>query len=114
MMYHPAFGVLVSDEDVKINFTGEFDGLRTFEHIHDLIPPAGGVGRVILDFSDSSRARPIELYYLLAELAMDPRFGDIEISIEGLHCNRMDGRSQNGRNHGKAQAHAGSSAWLDP
>ncbi|UCD57933.1 MAG: hypothetical protein JSV16_02135 [Candidatus Hydrogenedentota bacterium] len=69
MMNHPAFGVPVGDEDVKINFTGEFDGLRTFEHIHDLFPPVANVGRVILDFSDSSRTRPIELYYLLAELA---------------------------------------------
>ena len=89
-MCQPSIGVLCRDQNVAVNLKGELDGLKTFEDMYDLMPAVGCVDRLILNFSDIARVKSIELYYLLAELATEPRFSDIEISIEGLKCDRMD------------------------
>ena len=82
-------GILSHKEDMKLNFTGEFDGLQTVEMLYDLMSPAGKVDHVALDFSRASRVRPLEIYYLLSELSIDPHLRALEISVEGLQCRHM-------------------------
>ena len=92
-MHQSAIGVLCRDQEVTANFNGDFDGLRTFECIYELLPPAGSADRLVLDFSNVSQLKPVELFYLLAEMATEPRFSDMAISLENLQCSRMNKRS---------------------
>jgi hypothetical protein len=83
-MFQTACGILYQNQDLKVNIHGEFDGLQTFERVDDLASKHDSFERLVLDFSDASRVRVLELFYLLNELAADARFEDAEISIEGL------------------------------
>ena len=95
-MYKPALWVQHDKREVRVNLKDEFDGLHSFEHIHDSMPPVAGVDRIILDFSQTSRVKPIELHYLLTDLSDDPCFDNIEICIQGLRFNHMDMECPNG------------------
>ena len=91
-MDRSAVSILKNEKDIRLNFAGEFDGLQTVETVYDLIPPAGSVDRIAFDFSHASRVRPIEIYYLLAELSTEPRFTTTKISVEGLQCQHRNKR----------------------
>ena len=85
-MYQSRIGVMRDEEYTKLNLMGEFDGLQTFEQVNDLVFHDGSVDRLALDFSHASRVKPLEIYYLLAELSANPNLSDIQVSIEGLQC----------------------------
>jgi len=85
--------ILHKSREVKLSLAGNFDALKTIEQMTDLIHPAGYHERIILDFSDTSRVKPIELYCLFAELAALPRFNHVEIRIEGLQFNYRVGKN---------------------
>ena len=89
-MNQSTVSALAKDEDVKLNFIGDFDGHQAIKVIHDLIARSGSLGRVALGFSHATRVRPLEIHYLLAQLAMNPCFSTMEISIEGLQCQRLN------------------------
>lgn len=114
-MYQCSHRILHEERDVRLNFKGEFDGLQTFEQIHTLMPPVNCVDRVILDFSRVSRVKPIELHYLLTELADDPCFNNVEIRVEGLRFSYMETDCPNaGARRFAAQTNAGSYDRLTP
>ncbi len=94
-MNQTALWVLHNERDVRVNLKGDLDGLQTFEQIHGLMPPADCVDRVILDFSQASRVKPVELHYLLTDMSDDPCFNNIEICIEGLRFNHMNMKCPN-------------------
>jgi hypothetical protein len=73
----------------RFSVRGKFDGVQTFQEIKYLMPPVGTVDRLVLDFSHLSNIRPIEVYALLAEMAADQRFREIEITIEGLRFDKI-------------------------
>lgn len=83
-MFQTVCGILHENNDVRLNIRGEFDGLNVFEHVYGLVSERIPFERVVFDFSDASRVRVVELFYLLQELVGDPRFQDVELSIEGL------------------------------
>ncbi len=86
----------VFEENTKVpgfSISGEFDGLKTFQEIYDAMPPISSVKSLVLDFSQVSQVKPIELYALLAEMAAVPRFRHIEISIEGLRFDHASDKS---------------------
>jgi len=91
-MSQSAVSIMKTEEEIKLNVIGEFDGLQTVEVVDDLMNPSNGVDRIALDLSRASKIKPIEMYYLLAELSMDPRFSATEISVEGLRCQGAHGR----------------------
>ena len=99
-MDKPALWIVHNERDVKVNLKGEFDGLYAFEHIHDSLPPVDCFNRLILDFSQASGTKPIELLYFLEDLKDDPCFNNIEICIHGLRFSYMDTACPNG---GKTQ-----------
>ena len=80
-----------NDHDAEFSFAGEFDGVKTFKQMYDLMPPIGSVNRIALVFSNVSRIKLSELQHLFAEMAAVPHFNSIEISIEGLECCSFDG-----------------------
>ncbi len=92
-----ASGIMHKSRAVKLKLTEEFDALQTIEQITDLMHPIGYHERIILDFSDASRAKPVELYRLFAELATAPQFNYIEIRIEGLQFSYRAGTTQTHR-----------------
>jgi hypothetical protein len=91
-MNQPAANVLDNNKDIRLNFIGDFDGSRAVEIVCDLMARSDSFDRVALGFSHVSQVKPLEIYYLLAQLSMDPRFNTTEISIEGLQCRRMQRR----------------------
>jgi hypothetical protein len=88
-MLQTACGILYQDQDLKLNIRGEFDGMQTFEQVAEIASSPASLGRVVLDFSDASRVRAIELFYLLTELAREPLFEETTFSIEGLRGKDM-------------------------
>lgn len=89
-MYRCSHRILRDEREVRLKFKGEFDGLQAFEYIHDTVSSNGTFDRIVLDFSESSRVKPVELHYLIADLADDPCFNKVEIRIQGLRFNYMD------------------------
>ena len=85
--------IMHKSREMKLSLTGNFDALKTIEQMTDLMHPVGYYERIILDFSDASRVKPVELYCLFAELAALPRFNHVEICIEGLQFNYRIGKS---------------------
>ncbi len=85
--------ILHKSREVKLSLAGNFDALKTIEQMTDLMYPVGYHERIILDFSDASRVKPVELYRLFAELATLPRFNHVEIRIEGLQFNYRIGKN---------------------
>ena len=104
-MHQCSHRILDNEREVKLNFKGEFDGLQAFEHIHDSLAPADCFDSVTLDFSGVSRVKPIELHYLLADLADDPCFNNVEIRIQGLRFSYMDTECPNARREGRERQH---------
>ena len=104
-MHQCSHRVLSDGREVRWNFKGEFDGLQAFEHIHDSLPAVDGFDRIILDFSSVTRVKPIELHYLMADLADDPCFNNIEIRVEGLRYSYMDMECPHERREGRAIKH---------
>jgi len=86
IMYQPIFNASDRDHDVEGSRDSALDGLETFNRICEFMSPAGRDESVIFDFSGLSQISLVELQYLLAKLAAEPRFKDIEISIDGLKC----------------------------
>ena len=84
---HGASSTACGRREFRLDLTGDFKGLRTVEHLTDLMHPMGYYERVILDFSDVSHVEAVELYRLFTELATAPHFNHIEIRIEGLQFN---------------------------
>lgn len=89
-MHQCSHRLLNDKRELKVNFKGEFDGVRAFERIHDSLPALDCFDRLILDFSRVAQVKPIEIHYLLADLADDPCFNNIEIRVEGLRFSYMD------------------------
>ncbi len=87
-MIRNAFTLLREERDVRVSSRGDFDGVRMFDDILDMMPPTHDVERIILDFSHTSRLSPLELHYLLSELAADPSFSNVEICLEGVKLSR--------------------------
>ena len=79
-----------NEDGSRFSVRGKFDGLQTFQEINYLMPPVGSVDKLVLDFSQVSKIKPIEVYALLAEMAAVPRFSEIEITIEGLHFDKIN------------------------
>ena len=104
-MHQCSHRILCNEREVKLNFKGEFDGLQAFEHIHESLPPADHFERIILDFSGVARIKPIEIHYLLTDMADDPCFNNIEIRVEGLRFSYMDTICPNAR---RKERHAAS------
>jgi hypothetical protein len=78
------------DRNLEVHCAKIFDGLSAFKHIHAIMPPIGSIDRVVIKFSDIPSIATTELYYLLAELAADPLFDNVEIDVTGLRGNVMD------------------------
>jgi hypothetical protein len=76
--------IIHKNRELKLGLVGDFDAVRTIEHMTDLMRPVGYFERIILDFSNVSRVNTRELYRLFAEMAAAPHFNHIEICIEGL------------------------------
>jgi hypothetical protein len=76
-------------QDSRFDISEDFDGLKTFQEIRDLMPPVGSVDKIVLDFSRVSNVKPIEVYALLAEMAAVSRFKELKISIEGLQFDKV-------------------------
>jgi len=91
-MQESACSLLWRDRDVVVNLKGDLDGFQTFEQVFDLMPPVKTVNRIVFDCSTLARAKTEEVYYMLAELAANPRFIDMEIVIQGLQWNMLDAR----------------------
>lgn len=89
-MNQKALEILYKEKSLEIMFTQRFDGLSIFKDIHDMMPPIGSIDRVVMNFSGSPDIETSELYYLVAELAADPLFNDVEIVIAGLRGRCMD------------------------
>ena len=88
-MHRCAFWIAEDKNEMRVILRGELDGLQAFEQIHDQISLANGIERIVLDFSETSQAKPIELHYLLTDLAVDPCFNGIEICVCGLQYTHM-------------------------
>ena len=83
-MQRCAFWISEDKGEMRVILRGELDGLQAFEQIHDQISLANGIERVAIDFSETSQVKPIELHYLLSDLASDQCFSNIEICVSGL------------------------------
>ena len=88
-MNQPAVSVINDDKSAQLNFIGDFDGSRAIEIVYDLMSRSSSLKRLALGFAHASHVKPLEIYYMLVQMSMDPRFNAMEISIEGLQCNRM-------------------------
>lgn len=71
-------------EDVRVKIIGEFDAVRAFKRVFDMLPPIGHSNRVTLDFAEASSFSLTELSHFLLEAAWHPRFRHIEFSFDGL------------------------------
>jgi hypothetical protein len=92
-MFKVSNRILSDEREIELKFKGEFDGLQAFEDILGALPPIDSYDRIILDFSGAPRVKPLELHYLLAHMADDPRLKNIEIRVEGLRFNPMANES---------------------
>jgi len=88
-MHRCAFWIAEDKDEMRVVLRGELDGLKAFEQIHDQISSAAGLKRVVIDLTETSQVRPIELHYLLADLSADPCFSDVEICVSGLRFTHM-------------------------
>ena len=89
MMFKVSNRVLSNEREIELKFRGEFDGLQAFEDILGVLSPIDSYDCIILDFSDAPSVKPLELHYLLADMANDPRLKSVEIRVEGLRFNHM-------------------------
>jgi len=92
-MDRSASSIMHKSREMKLRLTGAFDALQIIEQMTDLMHPVGYYEQIILDFSDASRVKPVELYRLFAELAAAPHFNHIEICIEGLQFRYWIGKN---------------------
>jgi hypothetical protein len=88
-MHRCAFWIAEDKDEMKVTLRGELDGLQAFEQIHDQISLVNGIERIVIDLSETSQVKPIELHYLLTDLAVDPCFSNIEICVSGLRFTHM-------------------------
>lgn len=68
----------------------EFDGVKVYRQIHELIALLDHTGRIVLDFSEIGPIKTVELYRFLAQLTTDPYLANVEIVWTGL---RVSGRT---------------------
>jgi hypothetical protein len=83
-MFDSFLQILLEDETMTIQSGDEFDGLRTFQSIQQMMPPIGTYDRIILDFSGISGITPSEIYRMSNEMLYDPHFRNVEISMVGF------------------------------
>ena len=69
------------DGFLAVESEDNFDGLKVFPSIQQLMPPIGTYDRVVFDFSGISGITPLEIYQMSNEMAYDPHFRNVEISI---------------------------------
>jgi len=78
--------------DLLVTLQGDLDGRKAFGSIYDLMPPIDSIDRIEFNFSSVLHAKTEEISFLLAELAANFRFSDLQIAIQGLNWSAMDKR----------------------
>jgi hypothetical protein len=87
-MHRCAFWIAEEKDEMRVILRGELDGPKAFEQIHDQLSLAHGIERINIDFSETSQVKPVELHYLMSDLAVDPCFNGVEICVSGLRFNQ--------------------------
>lgn len=100
-MHRCAFWIADSKDEMRVILRGELDGLQAFEQIHDQMSRANGIERIVIDVSEASQVKPIELHYLLTDLAVDPCFSNIDMSVIGLRFTHMSTECPYSRGRGQ-------------
>ena len=88
-MTQAAYEIPHQDQDIRLHIHEGFDGLRTSEELHEFCSRSATTDRIILDFSDISRIRALEIYSLLLGLASDRCFDSIYFSLEGVKGEKL-------------------------